>query len=105
MVEDIPWLTAFANFLLVPRGEEVTTTFTYQLPAGIIVPLASGESLYQLDIRKQPGMKDERLRIMVNLPDGATMLDASPTPIIIDGTQISFELNLKANELVAIRYR
>ena len=104
-IEDIPWLTTFANFLLVPRGEEVTASFTYQLPAGVIVPLASGESLYQLDIRKQPGMKDEKVRITVNLPNGATLIEASPAPIAVDGFRISFELNLNRNELVAIRYR
>jgi len=104
-IEDIPWLTTFANFLLVPRGEEATASFTYQLPAGVIIPLASGESLYQLDIRKQPGMKDETAQITVNLPNGATIIEASPSPVAIDGTQISFEVNLEANELVAIRYR
>ena len=104
-IEDIPWLTTFANFLLVPQGEEVITTFTYQLPTGVIVPLASGESLYQLDIRKQPGMKDEIARITVNLPNGATIIEASPAPIAVDGLRISFELNLNRNELVAIRYR
>ncbi len=104
-IEDIPWLTTFANFLLVPQGEEVITTFTYQLPTGVIVPLASGESLYQLDIRKQPGMKDEIARITVNLPNGATIIEASPAPIAVDGLRIGFELNLNRNELVAIRYR
>ena len=104
-IEDIPWLTTFANFLLVPQGEEVITTFTYQLPTGVIVPLASGESLYQLDIRKQPGMKDEIARITVNLPNGATIIETSPAPIAVDGLRISFELNLNRNELVAIRYR
>ena len=104
-VDDIPWLSTFANFLLVPRNEEVSANFVYQLPEGVITPLESGELLYQLDIRKQPGMKDERLKITVNLPDGATIIESSPTPAAVDGTRISFEINLKANELIVIRFR
>lgn len=105
MVDDLPWLSTFANFLLVPRNEEVTATFAYQLPAGVLTLLESGDLSYQLDIRKQPGMKDEALRVTVNLPANASILEVTPAPSAMDGTRISFELNLNANQLVAIRYR
>ncbi len=105
MVDDLPWLSTFANFLLVPRNEEVTATFAYQLPAGVLTLLESGDLSYQLDIRKQPGMKDEALRVTVNLPANASVLEVTPAPSAVDGTRISFELNLNANQLVAIRYR
>lgn len=105
MVDDLPWLSTFANFLLVPRNEEVTATFAYQLPAGVLTLLEPGDLSYQLDIRKQPGMKDEALRVTVNLPANASILEVTPAPSAMDGTRISFELNLNANQLVAIRYR
>ena len=105
VVEDVPWLSTFSNFLLVPRNEQVTATFSYQLPAGVVTALGSGDSIYQLDIRKQPGMKDEGLKVTITLPDGATVFEATPAPTTVDGTRIYFELNLNANQIVAIRYR
>jgi hypothetical protein len=71
----------------------------------VVTVLDSGDSIYQLDIRKQPGMKDESLKVSVTLPDGATVFEATPAPTTVDGTRIYFELNLNANQIVAIRYR
>lgn len=104
-VEDIPWLTTFANFLLVPRGEVVTAFLKYQLPPGVMTVLDSGESVYQLTFKKQPGMKSESVAVTITLPDNATLIEARPAPTRVEGTQLAFEVEFVADQILTVRFR
>lgn len=103
-IDDLPWLTTFANFFLLRRGESVTTYFQYELPAGIIEP-DGRDSIYRLNIYKQPGTKQEPLRLMVSLPKGASFLDANPSPVQVSGESLTFNLDISTNTTIDIRYR
>lgn len=105
MIEDVPWLTVFANFLLVPRGETVTSFFTYELPAGVVAGQEGGEHIYRLIVQKQPGMKSEQLTVTVTLPQGAVLLAATPAPTAIEGAKLIFTTAFDSNRDVMIRYR
>lgn len=103
-VDDVPWLTTFANFLLVPRGEQEVAFFNYELPAGVITEDESGDHVYKLKIYKQPGTKTEKLTVTVTLPDGADLIDAAPAPSQINGRQVTFDLDLNANLELTMQY-
>jgi len=104
-IGDVPWLTVFANFMLVPRGETVKSFFTYELPAGVVTAQKSGESVYRLIVQKQPGMKSELLTVTVTLPEGVALLAATPAPTAIEGAKLIFATELDSNQHIMIRYR
>jgi hypothetical protein len=99
-----PGLTTFANFLLLPRAGETTASFRYSLPAAVIEPAEDG-ALYRLTLFKQPGLRPEPLRLTLTLPDGATLLSATPAPTASDGNRLTFEATLAANFVLSVRYR
>lgn len=99
-----PGMTTFANFLLVPRAGEMTASFRYRLPAGVTEPVDDG-ALYRLTVFKQPGLRPEPLRLAVVLPDGATLLSATPAPTLIEGNRITFETTLETNLTFSVRYQ
>lgn len=104
-IGDVPWLTVFANFMLVPRGETVKSFFTYELPAGVVTAQKSGESVYRLIVQKQPGMKSELLTVTVTLPEGVALLAVAPAPTAIEGAKLIFATELDSNQHIMIRYR
>ena len=101
---EIIGLTTFANFLLLPIAEHVTSYFTYQLPDNIIHPTANGQE-YDLQIYKQAGTKSDTIRVMVQLPEGTQLTKAQPTPTHIEGNLVSFEFDLIANTAVSVQYK
>jgi hypothetical protein len=102
-VDELPHLSTFANFLLLPRGEEATAFFTYDLPAGVVEP-GAGEKVYRLTIHKQPG-RPEPTVVNVTLSEGAALLDAQPAPINVDGNRLTFAWELVANADIEVHYR
>lgn len=104
-IEDLPWLTTFANFMLLPRAEELTSFFHYQLPAGVIVEADEGGNVYQLRLMKQPGTRSEKVRVTVALPEGMTARSVNPSTATINGNEITIEGELDSNLTIEIRYR
>ena len=104
-IQDVPWLSVFANFMLVPRGETVTSFFSYELPVGVVTEQEDGESVYSLIVQKQPGMKSEQLTVTVTLPQDSVLLVATPTPAAIEGTKLIFVTEFDSNQHIMIRYR
>lgn len=103
-VDDLPWLTTFANFLLVPRTETVSAYFQYELP-GEIIEISGSDQVYRLVVYKQPGTRDEPLRVSIKLPGSVTLLQAAPTPTNIEGNLITYDTILDKNIAITVRYR
>ncbi len=104
VIDDLPWLTTFANFLLTPRGGTASAFFHYELPRESI-QTAGGEQVYQLTVFKQPGTRADSLRLSIVLPASASFRQASPTPTTIEGNRLIYELPLDKNIEFTIRYR
>lgn len=102
--DDLPWLTTFANFFLVPRGESLTAWFRYELPTGI-VESDGRDSVYRLAIHKQPGTRIEPLRLSISLPHGASLVEAHPSPTEVEGGRLFFDTELDADMEIVVRYR
>ena len=102
--DELPWLSTFSNFLLLPRGGSTSAYFTYELPAD--VQQAAGEdTIYNLAIHKQPGTRAEPLKVTVNLPEGASVLDISPSSVTVDGNRLIFDIMMDSDIYISIRYR
>lgn len=103
-LDDTSSLSTFGNFLLLPRGEEATAYFHYELPAEVVTN-EEGDSVYRLTIHKQPGQRPEPLRLTMALPAGSTVVEAVPAPSWLEAAQVVYELNLETNMEIMIRYR
>lgn len=103
-IDEHPGLTTFVNFMLLPQSQELSAFFRYQLPAAVIQ--AQDElNVYELTLLKQPGLRSEPLRISIQLPVGATLVSADPSPTEIRANNIYFETILDGNLTLTIQYR
>ena len=98
-----PGLTTFSNFFLLPWASEVSAMFQYDLPAGVTVT-EDGNTVYRLTVYKQPGTRPELLALLVGLPTGATLVDASLPAQIQDG-RLLLTTRLDSNVVITLRYR
>jgi hypothetical protein len=103
-IDDLPWLTTFANFMLVPRAGTASAYFHYELPRETI-QTDGNEQIYRLTVFKQPGTRNELLRLSIILPASTTLQDVSPAPTTIEGNRLIYEVPLDKNLEFTVRYR
>jgi len=95
--------TVFAQFFVVERGQVLKARFHYSLPH--VAHSEEGQWCYVLLIQKQPGTDGTRVSLTIDLPPGAQLLAATPSPRMIDGGTLTFDLNLDADIVVEVSYR
>lgn len=96
--------TTFANFIVLPRGQQLSSYFHYQLPPHIVTA-ADDVNIYRLLIPKQAGTDQDTVRITVNLPPGSTLVAAQPSPTAVTNNQIIFEDQLDTDLEIELRYQ
>jgi len=70
---------AFGTLLVVPKGQTLQTSYTYQLPATIVSSEPDGKSFkYSLKIQKQPGTLAIPLTLHLVLPPGMVIKNPPP---------------------------
>ncbi|MGW8319343.1 MAG: DUF4012 domain-containing protein [Candidatus Promineifilaceae bacterium] len=97
-------LTAFANFVLLPPGEELDITFEYTLPPSVIRQ-DDDLKVYELTIPKQPGTESQAATVVITLPQDASLFEAEPDASSVAGREVTFSLSLRTDQEIAIRYR
>lgn len=96
--------TTFANFLMVPRNQALTTEVFYTLPE-TTVQRQGNRQTYQLWLRRQAGMEPEAVTVAITLPDGAVMLEAqAPQEPIVDGRLVTFTFDLVEDSLIVLNF-
>lgn len=93
--------TVFSNFLIVPVGEAVTSSYRYTLPR---VVSGSDQKHYRLQILKQAGQKAIDLEVRVTLPQGSVLVDATPA-FETDGQSLVFRGELAEDTALSLTYR
>jgi len=94
--------TVFAQFFVVEYGQELTAHFEYDLPP--VAQTSDGRWRYQLLIQKQPGTDRPPVSLVVRLPPDAELLSAVPSPRRIEGTDVTFALELDTDVAVDVIY-
>jgi len=94
--------TVFAQFFVVEYGQALTTRFVYDLPR--VVQSSEGQWRYALLIQKQPGTGSTPVSLTLVLPPGAQLLAATPSPCMVDGETLTFDLNLDTDIVVEVSY-
>jgi hypothetical protein len=96
--------TTFANYLLLPMGQSMESAYSYQLPA-VVQPAEDGESLYQLHVFSQAGSRGYPLRVVITLPPGAQLTQASPMPTAVFGSTVQFEVFIDRNSVISVYHQ
>ncbi|MFQ5421934.1 MAG: DUF4012 domain-containing protein, partial [Anaerolineae bacterium] len=102
-LDERPDLTTFANYFVVPQGGLETISFQYQLPA--IIQNNNGVFTYELTIHKQAGQEAESHTIVIILPPGKTLINATPIPAKVDGNRIDFAFELKTDTVISLTFQ
>lgn len=116
LVSTVPWdksaetisefanFTTFTNFMMVPRGESVTTSFAYELPASV-VRAENGRRTYQLWLRQQAGTLGDPISVRVDLPPGTALVTTAASQeaeITQSGSTVNFQLDLHEDTLLTV---
>jgi hypothetical protein len=92
----------FAQFFVVEHGQGLTTHFEYDLP--LVARPSEGQWRYELLIQKQPGTDSPPVSLVVVLPPGVQLLAAVPPPRRVEGTAVTFALELDTDVVVEVIY-
>ncbi len=91
-----------ANYLRVPPG---TTHLDYAWVSPYAADSADdGTFTYRLTIQKQPGLRPGPLHLVINLPPGAILVDASAGLTVRAGS-VTLDVTFDRDLVLAIRYR
>ncbi len=94
----------FGLFFVVPPGEARDVQLHWQLPTGIVTHDQDGLH-YRLTVQKQSGTPAILLRVVVDLPPGAHVVESIPQPAGIQDGTISFDLSLATDQQIEIVFR
>jgi hypothetical protein len=98
-------LTEVGGYITVEPGSITTIPLEYQLPWKIVRPREGTSFEYQLLLQKQPGMDRDQVSVSVELPPGAELVDASPTPTSRNGRSVAFNFPLDSDKEVSLVFR
>jgi hypothetical protein len=95
--------TVFAQFFVVEYGQTLTTRFEYDLPQ--VIQSKGRQHRYTLLIQKQAGTDATPVSLTVVLPPDADLLTATPSPQVVDGKTLTFNLQLETDVAVEVTYK
>jgi hypothetical protein len=98
-------LTEVGGYIAVEPDSVTTIPLEYQLPWKIIRPVEGGAFEYRLLVQKQAGMDRDQVSVSVELPPGAEMVDASPTPTSRNGRSVAFNFPLNSDKELSLVFR
>lgn len=96
--------TELAGFIAPPGGRSTQVTFKYQLPAKTTNETDDGTWRYRLVIQKQPGTLEDQVTFTLTLPEGATLIEASPSPDSIKESQLVFTTKLNTDKDIFVEF-
>jgi hypothetical protein len=97
-------LTEIGGFIAVAPDSVVTVPLEYSLPWETVRITGRNSYEYRLLIDKQPGIDDDTVNVVVQLPPGSEVIAVSPEPKINEGGRIGFEFLLETNQEVSIAF-
>lgn len=101
---DLPWLSTFSNFLLVPASQELESWLKYSPPIRLL-ETDEGERRYDLLIVKQAGTRPESVKVRVTLPAGSAVVATQPAANAVEVNLVEYDIILDRDTLVSVTYR
>lgn len=99
--------TVFGTFFVLHPGRRHEARFTYSLPSEVMAQVDSDDDVwhYRLYIQRQGGKEPTSAQITVLLPRQARVLESSPPPTQINAGQVTYELQLRTDVVLELRFR
>jgi hypothetical protein len=109
VIAEMPGLTTFSAYFLLPLGQTVDSRYQYQLPA-VVQTGSDGRQTYQLSVVKQAGSHVYPLTVTVTLPAGTQFVAATPTPTAVgepsaNGQIVQFQLDVDMDRSITLQYQ
>ncbi len=101
VTQDTSGSTIIGDSFVLPRGQQLTSEYTYSLP---VVVSRDGTNTYRLAVKKQAGITSQQLAVRIVIPDGASVVESSPGATI-DGRVVTFETELVTDLSFEVSYR
>ena len=98
-------MTELGGFVPVEPGSVVTIPIEYRLPPEAIRETAEGVFEYRLLVQKQPGMDRDLVSLAVELPEGAELLNTTPSFNSSKGRWYLFDFPLRADTTVVVSFK
>ncbi|GEM_PF-1944044 len=98
-------LTEIGGYVMVEPQATVTLPIRYVLPSRLLHDLGNNTYEYRLLIQRQPGMPDEPVTVMVELPEGSALASTSPGPVARDGRWLKFTVTLSSDQLITVQFQ
>ena len=96
-------LVEVGGYVVVEPGTVLTLPLAYALNANVIRSVGPGRYEYRLLLAKQPGVDDDRVRVRVQLPEGARVVASSPPSALAGEGVVTWEQTLVRDaELVVV---
>jgi hypothetical protein len=74
LTDDLDDFSVFGTYFIVPSGQILTTSFSLDTPASVLVAQKDGTYRYTLKLQKQPGTIGIPISFRLVLPDGANII-------------------------------
>ena len=97
-------LTEIGGFIDVEPDSVVAVPLEYRLPWETVRSTGPSSYEYRLLIDKQPGIDDDIVNVLVELPPGSEVISVSPEPKVNEGGRIGFELFLDTDKELSIAF-
>ena len=97
-------LTEIGGFIAVAPDSVVTVPLEYRLPWATVRSTGRNSYEYRLLIDKQPGIDNDTVKVLVELPPGSEVIAISPEPKVNEGGRIGFEFFLDTDKEVSIAF-
>jgi hypothetical protein len=98
-----PW-DVFAVMGVMPPSSQQTRQFIYALPQEV-ESWDGDEGEFTLRVQKQPGSAGSPLTVRVRLPEGTSLLDATPEPTTTADGWLIFRTTLAQDRSFSVRFR
>ena len=92
--------TVFGNYLMIPPG---SATLTYAWVSPYSAAQSDAVWTYRLTVQKQPGTRQEPIDIQISVPQGMTIVEASPE-LAVDGSTARMTDMLTRDVQLTLRY-
>lgn len=91
----------FGSYIMVPPG---STSVTFRWISPYAADLTDGIGTYRLVVQRQPGTRGEPLEVRIQVPDGSSIIDATPG-LDVTGTIATLRTTLLEDVSLTVKYR
>jgi hypothetical protein len=102
--EEIAGVQGFGTIQVVPASDSLTTDFQFLLPPDVLQAWTNNQWMYRLKVQKQPGTRAVPITIRIQLPEGATVIQAPPGATV-EGTLVLFQTDLRLDRQIEVLYQ